>query len=1403
MAVNCPNYNAPEWKILTDRLGETGLPRFAQKKAHRIYMRFEHTQDPLGEALRIMDPNIVSPVKKHDLLAITASKYDESKSDHKYYNKAGEEYTSVSRILDSYEETKYRGEDAGSLFADSGTNVHYIFEQYARGTSEGSLTNLQQYAKDNRIPESFVPVATNFIDNLRKSGIVLVENVLGDDGLKIAGKPDIIHLKFDGTIDVYDFKTAYQTARKRAEGSKIWNPTGDYDGYKSRRYTVQTETYGRMVERTLGQPVSNYFIVPIEVEFNQDNPGDNITNMKMLPVENTASYNYTKGGVIVDRIFGERQRQPTPSINGIDDSTEVVETLTGIIQYVQENLEEEAERILSQSQFHRYQNGVLYYIKNGKPVRLNNQNDRVAQKQQIIDEYLKQKYNTYRDIPNSIMNYLNTGDEKFLDLEGKPGESLRAVLKPFVKKEDVNVYSLSDIKNFESKKNWIVIANGELVNLLYIGNEELEAPFRTSTQSGFISKGINNFSESLFANIGIDAATAAYELKSNLKNNIADARRLEAGFIAMKLKEANPSMSFDRILIHSINKKATTPYNVELRDIIPIIEKMMNHPIASKYIPKNSQSAFSKPELFNAKAYQPVFSKAYMDAFETLSYSRDFNIKKGFELYGQQQIMREDLEFLIKSRIGYALRRASEDSTALEEARMLSEMYYQLKGVDTRVKPISPMDSKASVPINIANPVIQDLVKTYRVALSTLREEFWESYKKPFNGKLESFFNASGSLFTNAADRVLSQTTRFYEPLFQRIPAKVEQADGSIKDIEINSFSFVAENSDSFKALPLYQQEMITYMNDKFEKAAKDMGIDWQRGRIPLVRGTFFNKFYRQGKDGDQTKYSDLLSKMFENMEENFGAGEKVNQLDQYSIENRFKSQENTDTYDGRKNILGIDNGGFVKPEYYEWETNLEVVLDLFTMESVRLKKMNEVAGDFNAAESLFKWQQSALFEERLGNNINWVQWWKTSQLFNRDIDSGTVQNKMVNAFNKAASIGLIAGKPSIAILNLLAQQVSSFSQSIGNSFTGSKDYSTADWTKAGFTVSNPQNYKKISLLLQQYGLYNLSMSDLINGHRRMGNKSIFRMKYLYSLLNAGDWYSRSQLLVAQMHHDGTWDAYDVQNEQLVYDETKDGRFNGEKLDPVKGKALKDAIRYQMVKDGHLTSDGRMTRAYDSNLAGRIKGHAESMIGGFDRDSRGVYAFHSWGKLLGLFKTWLPARLNKGFSSEYASEVMGNYEFTVGDDNSVMAVWKGEQMEGIMNSILYYSWHLAKYRKAPGKLTDVQKSNLRRLVADVALMAAAFMLYVIPEDEDDKTLMAMRRSVDDIMATYNMFTVFDFLYTPVAVVFAQHTLQQMWTLMSKGPDTSDKSIENIISKVPVANTMQELYNAVDSIEEQP
>lgn len=1402
MADKCPNRNLPEWKQLTDLLGETGLSRIAQKKSHRMYARFDSQEDAIGAALQLFDTSINPPSRKYDVLTNAASKYDENKEEHKYYNKAGDEYTSVSRVLDTFEETKYRGEDTGSLYADSGTKIHQAFEDYAKGIT---VENLKLYFAQNSIPESFLPRVTAFIDSLKRTGIVLTETILGEDSNKIAGKPDIIHLRFDGSIDIYDFKTAYQTATKRRDGAKIWNPTGDYDGYKARRYTTQTEVYGRMVERLLGQAVSNYYIVPIEVEFKEDNPTLEITSINMLEKENVASYNYSKAGILVDKIFGEKTVQPIPAIDGIDDSTELVERLTGIVQYLQEDLDQEAERILTQSQFHRYIKGALHYIRNGKPVRLLDQQNRAAQKQQIIDEYLKQKYSSYKDIPNSILNYLATGDESLLEIDGKPGAALRGILKPFLKRDDVSVYALSDIKGFESKKNWIVLASGNNMSLLYVGNEELEQPFRTTQESNFASRAIDGFHETLFANLGIDTATASYELGSSLANTIADARKLEAGFIAMKLKEANPEMKFDRILIHSIHKRSITAHAADLREIVPIIEKMAKHPVASKYIPKNSMGLFSKPQLLDAKSYQPNFLATYLDNFDNLSFSRDYNIRNGLLDLAQDKLNKEELEAYISAKVASVLSRVEENPEAIEEARLLSEMAYQLKGISTELKALSRTDRWASVPMNIAHPIIQDLVKTYKRGLESLRTEFWQGYKKPFNEQLESFFSQSGGVFSKIGDRILSQTTRYYEPLFERVNYKVQNPDGTSAVRNLNSFSLIKEGSDAFLALPKHQQEMIVNINNRIQEAAQTMGIKWERGKLPLVRASFYNKFYRRNKDGNSVSYNELLTRAFESMEDNFGRGERVNQERRFFIENRFINQENfsdeNGSYDGRKSIMGIDPGGFVNLDVYnEWETNLEVITDLFVMEATRMKHMNKVAGTFNTAEAIFQWQKSALFDERIGRNVDWVQWWRTSQLFNTDVDAGTLQSKFVNSANKAASIGLIAFKPSIAIVNLLGQQVNSFSHAIGNSFAGSKDFSVGDWMKAGTMVADPRNYDKISLLLQEYGLYQQSMTDLVNGHHRHGNKSIFRMKYGFGLMNMGDWFSRSHTLVAQMIHDGTWDAYTVENEKLKYDESKDGRFNGEKLDLVKGRALKDALKYQMERDGTMV-DGKMTRAYDSHLAARIKGQADNVIGGFDRDSRGIYSFHSLGKFLGLFKTWLPARLNKGFSESYVSDVMGNYEFEQDENGNTTAIWKGEQMEGMMNTLLYYGWHLAKYRKSPEKLTNVQRGNLRKIIGDIIMLSSAMLLYAsLPEDEDDAAYV-LRRSVDDLISTYNMFTVFDFLYTPIAVVFAQQTLEQIFKIVSEGADVNSRTIEGLVRKVPVAGAMQEMYNFVEDTKE--
>lgn len=1409
MALACPNINLPEWKTLAEKLGEAELPLVQQVKSMKMYM--ENDEDE-RKALAKLNPDLYSPREKEERLrALSSSIIFTGTPDpvtgaarHEYRDRAGAPLVSVSRKLDEIPELRYRGDDAGQLYADSGTSVHSIFDQLARG-GDKALINARKFAADHGVPPQVVEYANAFLAELRQTGTILSEVNLRDPSLAIAGRADIIHLKHDGTVDIYDIKTAYRTPSKIVGNKKIWDPLHEFQGYKAQRYSTQLEFYGQMVEKAIGHPVSGHFLLPIEVEFRDNVPTNPITNVTTLPKENTFSYGYQRRSrQFVDEKLGVKREAPLKGLSSVDDSSDLISRLTGTIQNVKADLNGQAEQVLA----HKPKNGSNAYW-NGRHWISLRYTDHAAQVQQVIDEYLNVQERNFRDLEPSVRNYIETGEDAYLDTKGKDFLAFRTILDDYKKKPGITATSLSDITGFEDKHNWLLIRKGERTDLLYVGNEELDRPFMVSRDSWAISK-VFGSDRSLFGNIGFSWNDAKHDLKSKLRNTIGDAKKIEATLIAMKLKTVEPTIAFDRILIHSMSSFSPVTHPVMLTETLPIVAKLMVHPRAEAFIPTTYRQMATDPTLFSPRGYQQDYAKSYHDILgDTLSY-KDTQIFNGVDNYYKSGEGLREVIGMIRDRLVDMEELGENSPENLEQRRMLGEMDFQLRGIDTSISLTSTFEKWGSLPSNISSPIIQDVVIALKNAVSRVRNVFWEGYKKDFNKATEALFKSSRTILTEFSDRTISRTTKYYEPLLEKVEYKTFRLGPDGKQtpatVRLPSFDLVLEDSQAFAALTEAQQAYIRKFNDTIQKGAEMMGITWVRGRIPLLKASFYNKFYRYTK-GEESTYQGLLTKAFASMEENFNLGLEQDSSRSRVLQNRFKSQENRETHDvGRNKLLGRSQDGFIQQELHaEFETNLEVIADMFMMEATRVKEFGSVVGIMASAKDVFEYQQSKLFEDRMGVSMDWLKIFKDGQVHMRDVDTGTPQSKVVNNINKLASIALVSSRPMVASINYFSQQLSAFSQAIANSTGISRNYGLSDWNKAFRIQVNPANNEKINLLLQRMGMFDLSMTDLTNGRRREGNKSIFRLKYLYMMLSAGDWMSRGQVMIAQMLKDGTWNAHSVVDGKLVYDETKDERLNGTKLDPAKGRALKEFTMKELADQGIRSVDGRLPQAYGSSESNYMRNLADSAFGGYDRDSRANFNFVAFGKLVGLFRNWLPARMNALFDRPFVSMVNGSIHFEQKPDGTYSAVWTGRQMEGILHTLLYLGWYVGKYRNNPyQKLTPHQQNNIR-IAASHAAIFGIFTLAVlaVDDDDDDKdpwrqaTANTLQRSLGDIIATYNVLALKDFLHTPIAIVFIERTISQVFNVLSGEKDINKKTLNSLVGKIPIVNGFKEISSIVD------
>lgn len=1403
----CPDIQDPRFRRLVELLGE--------QEANRHFLRYEYTADPsraLDEALKPFDISRNPISGKVDQIEALGAKVGYDSAAHRYWDAADprREFTSVSRVLDDPEvspHTIYHGEQAGALYADKGTAIHQLARMIVDNYSDA---NINKHIADNNIPESIHNQLKTFISKLRSTGVVASEARLADFDRGIAGTADVIHFRNDGAIDVYDFKTANLTPWMKDRGrTNPWDPQ-DFEGYKARRYTTQMEFYARMIENGLGQPVSGRYVVPIEVENEGDVPEGKIIKATLLDPEDTANvqrYGYhDEARNIVDRVFldDQKSRQSVSRLASPDDTNNFMTAIRGYVEGLATDPVAQAEHVWANN---ISRDGKRYYNSLLKKYISFRSTDKNLQLQQIVDEQVTLTNTLRRDMPASIRNFLDTDNDAYLTGMGlENSASIKTVLSKYKGIPGLEIYELKDIEGFENKPNWIVISqplNSEGVNktdLLYFTNAHLHAEIGFSKSGGFmqpVSQVL--FGKTLFRNFFTELE-ARHILHSSLRNTVADSYKLEAALIAMKLKEAEPKMGIDEILLTEANDEGFgKPVSVDLWNVLPDVKNLVRHPKMKDIVPQNMVKLFADDKYFDPKTYGVDLMMAYKRYADYLGTEKEQAAAARMESIANDKSKYDELVTIVEREVNNMAKEgvADSDIAGKHKRYLLSRLLMTLKEIPVSMTPANFYEEWVSMPQNIKNETIQHLFLETKKGLGKVIDDFLP-LQKSFTDATKKLFKDSGAGLDFIENRTVSQTSKYYLPLLQKMRLQTDQGEK-----EVSILMLIQEGSKEFASLTQTQQEEIVRFNDHMEMAAEAAGMKWERGRLPVVNSSFYNQFFKlthgqMAEAGTKDLVRSVAKSMFQSLDERDFITQARNT--RRSVANLFYSQSSRGQWERR---TGIDFANRIITDskaYDAIETNLEVLHDMFLLNAFRAKHLQKPMTLFNAAEMIWRWQKDNLFEDRVGYNLDWLKKYRDGVINNRSADAGSLLDMAVRTMNRFTGTVLIPGNPAVVVGNVLGQETLSLSNAMAATFSKNKiNIGLGEWTKALGYVLSPANIEKVNGMLDAYHYFNMDMSSFMNGYHRYGNRSWFRMKKLYGGMTAGDWLSRSQMLIARMMKDNVLDLHDANGHYVGED--KDPRFQGEK-----GRVFYKLYKEQMEKDGFV-KDGKITRAYDFMEGEKWKDDADMTVGGFDRETRGTYNFKAVGKLAGLFKTWLPARLEKGFARPYTKIVAGQYEIGKDPEGTPVLLWKGNPMEGIFHSMLAKGADFYQMLKDAERIpfNEQQKLNLNHSLVDMAFITmVAAGASSIPNEKgetwDDYSRNIVLRSLQDLLAVYNVAQLAELVYTPIAVDFLVRSWRTWMNIMAGIPDPEDPTFQRMLEEAPVTRYFERLNKEFESFE---
>ncbi len=1398
----CPDEKDENYKKLKGLLGEDGAFRMTYKMVEKEGI---DRQVVYTEALSRIDVKNF-PISNRKGLLVTPT-FDERNEE--YYIKGDLKLRRVSRQLDLDPKTKYNFASAGEEFADTGTVVHELASLIANG---GSDANIEEFIKEKGLPKMLVPQLRNFVKGLEKKGTIVSEAFLVDitvENAPLGGSADIILLRHDGGIELYDFKTVSWTAQKRRTAKnnpnfRLWDPTHASDNYKARRYTTQLEYYARMIENTIGIPVKDKFIVPIELEFENDDTKGKMNTAVLIGEgannsENVEKYMYVEEArSTVANFYGDRQKDVVyPEVADDKNSQTFINELIGNVEGATIDFEKAAAATERSRDGKKFRAGDRWIEFTGTT-----ESEKI---QQIIRDYIAPTTHSKKNLELSIVNYLKNGDTTFFDQIPHASEDLKVVLAPFLNKPGTQVYALNKVKGFEQKVNWIVVQNTQTdtFNLLYIGNEKL-------------NEGLNNMSASkpLLGKF-VDWVDGIVNFKSTLRNRYRDAKSLEAAMITMKLKQSNPKYNFDVVGIYSINDNAPGFQLVSLKDSFETLKAMNDHPKTKDLIPDDYKKILADPVLSNHSNYGQDFVRMMLHHIDTAEEEKKFKLRKSITDYiGSGDLKYKDMllkevknEIANKKIIGEENLAASNEKAY--ELRLLSGMLFQLENIDLDLNPISAISNYARIPGNVDNELINRVNSLLHTAINKLANDFMGKYKTPFAKHQDAIFKEKSDLLSMLRDYTLGDTERNYDDLMVKQEVSVYDQDGTFKGKKfISRMEFVSEGSSEFASLTKNQQEFIRFINKQIKDVTEELGIKWKEGALPLVHGSVYSGLVNALRTGDKSAYKNILNKMMQDVEDNFASNDKVHET---RLSNFFRSQEmNSDSDESRLDLLGIHKDGSLNLEAYNrWTQNVEVMMDVFMIQALKAKHFTDVAANIKAMNYLFRWSKTNLMQDRLGWNIKFSEWQYEAMINNRDIDAGTLKNKLVRTIQKGVSMAVLGFNPKSAFMQHLGMSLTFYSRAAANTFLRNEDFDLASSIKATSIIKGAvltkagmmpgKTFDKINKLMERYRMFDQDLSSFLNGLHRNGDKSLFTSKKAFAFMRAADWNAKAKYLVAQMIKDGTWDAFSLNEDgDLEYNELKDDRFRTMPAD--QARALKKYLLEAQNDDTEILKE-----PYSDDMMNSLRFKANMMYGGMDREVRVGANFLAEGKLFTSMKNWVFSRTDAYTMGKQNRNIFyGKISYEKDANGELYGVWTGEPVEGRLFSLLaawkYMQNKMTKKDQKP--LTEIQKKNITYFVGDsIMIMAAGLAASALTAlgDDDDETQLdeysakLLRMAIGDLTVMYDLATLDPFFWTPVTLKYANKQIENGIAVA-----TGESDIDRLTNNLPFAAQYKQFEYMVDS-----
>lgn len=560
---------------------------------------------------------------------------------------------------------------------------------------------------------------------------------------------------------------------------------------------------------------------------------------------------------------------------------------------------------------------------------------------------------------------------------------------------------------------------------------------------------------------------------------------------------------------------------------------------------------------------------------------------------------------------------------------------------------------------------------------------------------------------------------------------------------------------DSYK----YMSRLNGTEEQRWKEAKEKLSERWKKGMLPVMpKKLSQNIADLVGKKSDRdnnvifkaivrsvAKFDTVFDDVYEEQQE------------QSAISNPFFAQ--FDRYgagelggEKRSRLIGVKKSnvnGHITYNYYSGDgktnnsnmtTNIQDVLNYSVLASKRAIEMNKrLVPIYGHLKALVTFEGISKNRRKAAKDIMDM----AENFYNRNV-LGEVQevagyfkignkkldpNKSIIASVTYSGLSLLGFSPRIATRSALGVGFEMLTKAVGNDIVGNRFFGLKEMQSAVKELVT--NRKLVSALnYEVMHLTNMDERALIRHRENIASANHAIQQDLAHILNFyGEHGARLLGMVAQMIKEGSYGAYSLDGNKLVYDETKDKRMYDAKGNITKfGQQLKNAI----VKDFKLEGGSiwlKQKELGDKLLYGHSWRQAESLkvqadmfySQGMTADTKSMLANTVLGVPLLQFKSFLVNKYSMWTQGSRKSGKLGFYKET---ENSELAEWEEMELRGIIH---IYNDSIKRLMKTKSlsetwnSLSEMDKSMFIWGMGDIALLAGfAILTLLLTMGDDDE-----------------------------------------------------------------------------------